>query len=337
MILSLEEKNLLLERLPEFELSYDSISHRKVQANVFVIIPKGRKALLWFTYWRGQNICFTLTLNERSNICSVDVYPVCFSEELSLSTLIYGTVFEVNGIKHFTCENIYYYKGKFTGNYNFNRKFLILGELFTYFIKPVAYSNNFLVVGIPVLKTDFQEAMNRSSDLPYQVYAIQMLNRKNNISEGIYLVKSNSSSGSGSTSSSSRNNNGTLTEAYFNVKATLQNDIYHLYCYGSDKPYSVAMIPSYKSSIMMNSLFRTIKENTNLDLLEESDDEEEFENSCESKFVDLNKSFTMKCVFLKRFRKWQPIEVFKGKGKEKEKEKEKVKLITYKEAQLLEK
>ena len=45
----------------------------------------------------------------------------------------------------------------------------------------------------------------------------------------------------------------------------------------------------------------------------------------------------MKCVFLKRFRKWQPIEVFKGKGKEKEKEKEKVKLITYKEAQLLEK
>jgi hypothetical protein len=79
----------------------------------------------------------------------------------------------------------------------------------------------------------------------------------------------------------------------------------------------------------MNSLFRTIKENTNLDLLEESDDEEEFENNSDSKFVDLNKSYIMKCVFLKRFRKWQPIEVIK--------EKETTKIITYKEAQLLEK
>ena len=33
-----------------------------------------------------------------------------------------------------------------------------------------------------------------------------------------------------------------------------------------------------KQVLMMNSLFRTIKENNNLDLLEESDDEEEFEN-----------------------------------------------------------
>ena len=35
----------------------------------------------------------------------------------------------------------------------------------------------------------------------------------------------------------------------------------------------------------MNSLFRTIKENENLDSLEESDDEEEFENSNVDKFV----------------------------------------------------
>ena len=39
----------------------------------------------------------------------------------------------------------------------------------------------------------------------------------------------------------------------------------------------------------MNSLFRNIKENRNLDLLEESDDEEEFENTSLDKFVDLDK------------------------------------------------
>ena len=40
--------------------------------------------------------------------------------------------------------------------------------------------------------------------------------------------------------------------------------------------YKVACIPNYKTSMMMNALFRNIKENRNLDLLEESDDEEEF-------------------------------------------------------------
>ena len=39
----------------------------------------------------------------------------------------------------------------------------------------------------------------------------------------------------------------------------------------------------------MNKLFRTIKENDNLDYLEESDDEEEFENISSDKYVDTNK------------------------------------------------
>jgi superfamily II DNA/RNA helicase len=40
--------------------------------------------------------------------------------------------------------------------------------------------------------------------------------------------------------------------------------------------YDVAFIPDYSTSVMMNKLFRNIKENQNLDALEESDDEEEF-------------------------------------------------------------
>ena len=45
----------------------------------------------------------------------------------------------------------------------------------------------------------------------------------------------------------------------------------------------------------MNSLFRIIKENKNLDALEESDDEDEFENINEDKFVFLNKKYM--CCF----------------------------------------
>ena len=311
MILSLHEKNLLIGRLPELELSYDNILHRKVYADIFIIIPKGKKSLMWFTYWKGQNVCFTLTLNERGNICDISAQPVCFGSDLSLSTLLYGTLIDVDGLKHFTCENIYYYKGHYVGHYNFGKKLSLFRELFIYYIRQVAYTEQFIIIGLPVMKTEFQEAVNCAAELPYSTYGIQMyyLQDKTNISKGIYLLKQT-----------------TTHEAYFMVKATLQNDIYNLYG-TSGIVLGIAMIPSYKNSVMMNSLFRTIKENANLDLLEESDEEEEFENNSESKFVDLNKSIIMKCVFNKRFRKWQPIEVYKGKDK--------VKLITFQEAQLI--
>ena len=59
----------------------------------------------------------------------------------------------------------------------------------------------------------------------------------------------------------------------------------------------------------MNSLFRNIKENRNLDLLEESDSDSEFEDVREDKFVDLEKSLLMKCVYIPKFRKWKPLSV----------------------------
>ena len=68
-----------------------------------------------------------------------------------------------------------------------------------------------------------------------------------------------------------------------------------------------------KKSVFLNSLFRNIKENRNLDLLEESDDESDFENISEDKYVDLNKSIIMKCIFNNKFKKWEPVEVIKEK------------------------
>jgi hypothetical protein len=57
----------------------------------------------------------------------------------------------------------------------------------------------------------------------------------------------------------------------------------------------------------MNKLFRNIKENQNLDALEESDDEEEFENEREDKFVFLERSFKMNCQYNSKFKKWVPL------------------------------
>jgi hypothetical protein len=59
----------------------------------------------------------------------------------------------------------------------------------------------------------------------------------------------------------------------------------------------------------MNKLFRIIKENENLDALEESDDEEEFENENIDKFVHLDKSYKMICQFNHKFKKWTPVKI----------------------------
>ena len=58
----------------------------------------------------------------------------------------------------------------------------------------------------------------------------------------------------------------------------------------------------------MNSQFRNIKENKNLDLLEESDDEDEFNNNSENKFTNLEKQIIFKCKYSKKFKKWIPID-----------------------------
>ena len=92
------------------------------------------------------------------------------------------------------------------------------------------------------------------------------------------------------------------------LKADVEADVYNLYC-SDNQLYNVAAIVSYKQSIMLNSIFRKIKENINLDYIEASDDEEDFENVDDDKYVDLDKWVLMKCVYNKHFKKWEPIEM----------------------------
>ena len=89
----------------------------------------------------------------------------------------------------------------------------------------------------------------------------------------------------------------------------------HTYENGNFVFYDIACIPDYKTSVFMNKLFRQIKENDNLDKLEESDNEEEFENNKIDKFVYLNKSFKIKCIYNYKFKKWTPISVTDKKDK----------------------
>jgi hypothetical protein len=91
------------------------------------------------------------------------------------------------------------------------------------------------------------------------------------------------------------------------VTPDVRPDTYHLTQMGVD--LGLACIPNFTCSVMMNRIFRIIKENDRLDALEESDDEEEFENSDPFKFVHLNKSVNMVCEYNRKFKKWVPVKV----------------------------
>ena len=58
----------------------------------------------------------------------------------------------------------------------------------------------------------------------------------------------------------------------------------------------------------MNSLFRNIRENSNLDYIEESDSESDFEDTRPDKYVDLIKRIRLSFVYNKKFRKWVPYQ-----------------------------
>jgi hypothetical protein len=325
MLLSRSDKKQLLDRFPTLELSYENILHKKVCADLYVLIPNGQKALIWFTYWKDKNACFILMLNEKNNIDDIKVYPVCFSSKLSLNTVIYGTLFKINNLNHFSCEKLFYYKNNNVTKYTILEKLNLLKEMFEYEIKQVAYTSDFLILGLPIMKTNYEQMLTCINGLSYSVYGIQSYKIQQ---EQQHQQQHQNHHMQNELIGTFKINKHFLPEATFRVKATIEMDIYHLYVSdtNTDTLYGVAMIPSYKSSVMMNSLFRNIKENINLDLLEESDDEE-YENINSDKFVNLNKTYTMKCVYNRKFKKWQPTEIVDDKQR----------VISSKEAQLLEK
>jgi len=289
----MRDKYYYINRLPEIKLSYDNILHKKVYADLFALIPVGIKVLAWFTYDDNNNICILLHLNKYNNITNVEIITVCYDKVLSYGTIIYGTYFKYRNQNFITCENIYYFKGVNVEDKNFKDKFQILNEIFNKYLQQKAYNKNFVIFGLPYISNNLHNTLSNIKNIPYSIYSIAFYKYDYNTNCGILINKNN-----------------TNTENIFKIKADIEQDIYTLYCKGNNRDdfYGYAGIFDYKTSVMMNRLFRTIKENSNLDLLEMSDNEEEFEDISDDKFVNIKKIVYMKCIYNKKFKKWQPIE-----------------------------
>lgn len=299
MKISNEDRTALIKRLPNLKLSCENI-HKKVFSDLYVIIPKGKKHLVWFTYFEDKKVCIFIELNPgtQRNIRDIFIVPQRFEKKLVLGTIFFGTLFSIDTFKYFSIENIHFYKGKNVENMNEKHKLQLINNILNNEIKSSIITQNGIALGLPIIHNDFQETINICKNLPYSVYSIQNRNYNSNTityNSTLYKIAD-------------------LDSAYvvFAVKPDIKADVYYLYYRnntGNLEKYDMATIPDFKTSKMMNSIFRNIKENNNLDALEESDDDEDFENINESKYVKLDKCVNMNCIFNKRLNKYVPVSV----------------------------
>ena len=288
------EMKQLMVRFPKVELSYEKIIHKKVSTDYCIAIPYGKKYFAWFSYYKSQNTCFFLEITRDHNICDIFYIPCSFNPELSYNTLMYGTM--DNNKRFFFVEDIFHYKNRDVSRYSTKEKLNLLKSIFENDINQISLTNNDIIMGLPMMRPNYNELYADIVNLPYNIYCIQFRSFKNNRSRLNYI-----------------HNVKPQRLAVFKVKAHVNDDIYKLFYYhrGEFVMHNVALVPTYESSVMMNSLFRNIRENIDLDALEESEDEEVFEDISPDKFVDLERAYFMECEYSYKFRKWIPLKLTK--------------------------
>ena len=350
-------QRIVQERFTDtLEIYYESTVHKKFLADVYAVIPKGKKCAVWFTHQQ----CWMFQIAKRPYQPrqpgqfnpKQQLEPVTYDDVRMLNmpcmddswyngkgTILYGTyMFDK---KRFSVENVHYFCGTKQPNDGSMKRFIDFFDSLKKCKMETAQFQFFM----PIMHASFGEALNDAMNVKsYEVYCIQHLLLKRDCTEYknllIHLAQSAPSPTLAPTPTptlaptplqeptplqapsffpkqahahvQAHQSHVVVRSATrtFILKPDVQNDIYYV-LHRMDEPITantmIAHIPNYKTSVMMNSLFRNIKENRNLDALEESDDEDEFADSNnQTQFVDLTKCVKMECAFNHRFKRWQP-------------------------------
>ena len=288
---------LILNKFLKLNFNFKNLTQNN-KPDLYLLNPKGLKCYLWLTTIENSNIICSIYYNNNIKKYNIKQYYICCDDILfsGNGTLLNGVLLNYNNNNYYSCNDIYYYKNEEVYKFNYNKKLYILKNLFDIYIKQLSYNSNFITIGLPIINNNLSIIKNISKTLIYNIHSISYINYSSN--KLFYLNKL-----------SIKND----IFVYFKVKPELDFDIYSLYC-KNNIYYNKAFINDYKTSVMMNKLFRNIKENYNLDYLEESDDDEEFQNSNVERFVYLEKEYIMKCIYIKEFKSWKPICVEKNRS-----------------------
>jgi hypothetical protein len=321
----------IMHRFPQFELSYETIPHKKVSSNYNLVlaIPYGRKYYVWFNFLGDQNVCILMELNREKRISKTEIIQTQVDPSLALGTVLYGSI-EERSQSFFVIEDIFYYCGLPMKGMVFADR---LGYICQTFGRLKSSGADTFIFCVPVMAQIAETAPytpqfnGRFDTMAYIPHHLQY--RCLTTTEpilNVFPVKINTGPVANTRQASTTSlvmrtpyqaNYGKpqyKTPTIFVVMADKTCDIYRLYAYGSNRAfvyYGVAGIPNYHTSVMMNGIFRKIKENRNLDYIEESDDEDDFENTDETRFVDLERREHMECIFYPKFKKWVPLRAVK--------------------------
>jgi hypothetical protein len=273
----------LMREFPPIVLNKEVNNSKNISFNkdgIFMAIPKGEKFFIWFTKYKGKSI--SIIINKRNK--KMEPLLASYDISLCLGTVIYGTKIMLKGKVFFTVEDIFYFKGKrLYNNFSINKKYI------NDFLLAIKNDPKFIMFGYPVYDKNYDALINMIKDIYYPIYSIQYRDLKKNIPYLTKIVKDE------------------IKEKVitFIVKPNIKQDIYKLFC-RDDTFYSYAHIPNIKTSVFMNSIFRNIVENKNIDLIEESEDEDDFEITDERKFMkDVNTYID--CKYSDKFKMWIPI------------------------------
>ena len=318
MQLSLHQKNTIITNFQKLKLSYDyahnkvsviSKSYMKSTNKLYYLIPKGAKYYVWFTCIEDKKVC--VFINSYFPKRNVFVYPVNFNKYLSINTVMYGTLHFLkstnqSGNKVFSVEDILMYRGydlrTQSEQYRLSSLLSLLDNDLPSNTNTESKSN--IKFSPCQLSLSYDELLQNyyEGKYSYVAYSIQtrhamnpyVFNRKND--SRVLALDAHPAS------SSSVSKYDTMV-----VSADMKRDIYHLH--KGDVYIGIADVPDFKTSVMMNKLFRFIKENDNLDALEESDDEEEFQDISEDKFLKKDTTYRMECMFNHKTKRYRPISV----------------------------
>ena len=336
-MLTQSEKANLLKDFPNVKLSYENIIYKKVHNSDYIVaIPEGVKCFAWFTSLNDKFVCLIMELTDGNQISDIKIANACFSNDLAYGTILYGTVVYHSSNRFFYIEDIFSYKGCDVAKTCWGDKLTKMNTMLKRDLKQVAYNNSFIVFGLPLLCKTNEELEKRIPTINYKINNIQFMlfkmynkhisvpyknyiepirtttggERFNPVTQPIIKPQANREPQHREPQHISKPS--PKAEIVFLVRPEIQDDIYDIYCLNAglkEEQHGIAHIPNFNTSVMMNKLFRNIKENDKLDALEESDDEDEFENDKSDKFVYLDKSYKMVCVYNPKFKKWCPVRV----------------------------
>jgi len=194
------------------------------------MIPKGPKFFASFTYLNNKPICYLIDKTGKKE-CKY----VSFREELSMGTLLYGTLIS----NYFVCEHVYLFK-----NEKVKDTLDVLKDILG-MIKDSEYLGS-ISFKLPYMATNsfFLECSN----LPYSIYGI-VQNKK------IFILQN--------------------MICGFQIKKCEGEDIYKLYAWDEKLVYhSNALVNDFKTSHFLKSLFYKKKANYKSIEFSDSEDEE---------------------------------------------------------------